>query len=736
MKRFHKLCKTAALLLCGILALGGCGKDGDKVGSGSGKDAVSDTEQLMAYKKDIRYLPQFTDTSAVYDAFASVGVGFSEDTFYLIKRELSGYIMSLGQLIARNPDTGEETVLVDGTDTDERLVTAALPGDGSVIVLFGRGDTEYRLCGMDSGGNETFSREYTDFPVIGQVCQFAADSTGRSCLLVQKTLYLFDEEGRKLGDVSLEGRTGLQIARSGSGAVYLYEYETKQMTPIDFGAAGLGEASCTVPVDWLNAIAPSGEADFLICDRTTVYRFSCADGALTPLFDLQDSQILDGGDIDTLGETEDGRIFLFSNNGEDTTEIAILTPTPVDECPVKEEVTIGTVDAGSNLLESIAKFNRQSEECAVSVLNYGIGGRSREDALAALKLDISIGKGPDICVLDEFIDPEELFPSGCFEDLTPWLDGSRRYQKEDFIPKVLEIYTYDDTLMAVPNYFYLRTLTGRTDVVGDKMGWNMDDVKELIRSHPDVKIFDTNGNKYMMNVCMRNMMDVFVDFENGKAAFDSPEFVELLDFVKSLPDNSAGNRPQVYDYSIPQERTLLSSTDIGMFTDLQQTEAILGGEITCIGYPSPDRSPDCIIRGRGAYAISAASQDKESAWKFIEWTFSAQENVSASRKMFRGGFPTRKEAYERELSEAMDTEETDKGSSIISGAIVKYHSTTQEEAELLDFLLECASPEKSVAERILDIINEEAAYVFDGSKSAEEVAEVTQNRVQLYLDEK
>lgn len=243
-------------------------------------------------------------------------------------------------------------------------------------------------------------------------------------------------------------------------------------------------------------------------------------------------------------------------------------------------MTIGTVDAGSNLLESIAKFNRQNEECAVSVLNYCVGGRSREDALTALKLDISIGKGPDICVLDEFIDPEELFPNGCFEDLTPWLDGCLRYQKEDFIPQVLEIYTYDGTLMAVPNYFYLRTLTGRTDVVGDKMGWNMDDVKELIRSHPDVKIFDTNGNTYMMNVCMRNMMDVFVDFENGKAAFDSPEFVELL-----------------------------------------------------------------------------------------------------------------------------------------------------------DFLLECASPEKSVEERILDIINEEAAYVFNRSKSAEEVAEVTQNRVQLYLNE-
>lgn len=38
-------------------------------------------------------------------------------------------------------------------------------------------------------------------------------------------------------------------------------------------------------------------------------------------------------------------------------------------------------------------------------------------------------------------------------------------------------------------------------------------------------------------------------------------------------------------------------------------------------------------------------------------------------------------------------------------------------------------------EPLLDIICEEAAYYFDGSKSVEETAKVTRNRVQLYLNE-
>ena len=180
----------------------------------------------------------------------------------------------------------------------------------------------------------------------------------------------------------------------------------------------------------------------------------------------------------------------------------------------------------------------------------------------------------------------------------------------------------------------------------------MDDVKEIIQSHPDVKAFDVNDAAYMMEVFMRNMMGTFVDFENGKAAFDSPEYAELLDFVKSLSDGSAGSW---------QERALLSGQEISRFTDLQMIGAMLVGKYTCIGYPSPDRTPDCIICGRGAYAISAISQSKESAWKFIEWTFSAQENVTAGGMITRGGLPVRTEVYEEELSVAMDTEVGNRG---------------------------------------------------------------------------
>ncbi len=54
---------------------------------------------------------------------------------------------------------------------------------------------------------------------------------------------------------------------------------------------------------------------------------------------------------------------------------------------------------------------------------------------------------------------------------------------------------------------------------------------------------------------------------------------------------------------------------------------------------------------------------------------------------------------------------------------------------MLRALIESASPDKKEEQTILDIMDEEIAYLYDGSKTAEEVAKVTQNRVQLYLDE-
>ena len=168
---------------------------------------------------------------------------------------------------------------------------------------------------------------------------------------------------------------------------------------------------------------------------------------------IYDSQISDALNIDTIGELEDVRIFIFNRSQEadgGATEAALLTPTPLDECPVQEVVTIGTVRPSTNLLNSVADFNRQNEDFNVSILNYSIGGKTYNEAREALKLDISLGKGPDICTVDWLGDTESLIAKGCFTDLSGYLDGSGMFKREDFISQALDIYSDEGQLMAIP----------------------------------------------------------------------------------------------------------------------------------------------------------------------------------------------------------------------------------------------------------------------------------------------
>lgn len=460
---------------------------------------------------------------------------------------------------------------------------------------------------------------------------------------------------------------------------------------------------------------------------------------MVPLFDLQDSQIASAYDLDTIGEMEDGRIFLFSNNKRDATEMALLTPTPLSECPIQKVITFGTVSPGSTLVESVAKFNRQSKDFTISILNYSIGGRSFQEARDALMLDLSIGKGPDLCDLDLLKDVESLYSAGCFADLSPYLEGGGQLGREDFFPQVLDACTWEGKLMSIPDSFVLRTIAGRADIVGETNGWNMEDLKAVIESHPDAEmVFDNVPGDYLFEACIRNGLEEFVDFQGKKANLDSAEYIEFLNFINTLPDGYAEDyEEEETGVRLQDGRALLSLQTIYNFSDLELLDFYFKAPYTCVGYPASDRSPDCIIFCNGTYAISAASSEKDSAWEFMEW-FHSQEPKLENRR-FMAAIPARKDAFEQALKEvtgAAGGMENSLGGIFKNGIVVDFRWVKQEEVDLFYSLLECARPELNSEQTILEIMEEEAAYLFDGSKTAEEVAGITQNRVQLYLDER
>jgi hypothetical protein len=76
------------------------------------------------------------------------------------------------------------------------------------------------------------------------------------------------------------------------------------------------------------------------------------------------------------------------------------------------------------------------------------------------------------------------------------------------------------------------TVIGRSDVVGENMGWTLDEMMECLAEHPEGTELFQQGltqNDMLEYICYMYMND-FVDWQNGTCSFDSQEFMKLLEF--------------------------------------------------------------------------------------------------------------------------------------------------------------------------------------------------------------
>ena len=167
-----------------------------------------------------------------------------------------------------------------------------------------------------------------------------------------------------------------------------------------------------------------------------------------------------------------------------------------------------------------------------------------------------------------------------------------------------------------------------------------------------------------------------------------------------------------------------------------------------IGYPSSDGTPVTVISGWDTYAIAARSDNKEGAWEFMESVLS-----EANMRKIRYGFSTRVSLLEEMFSKAMEKEyETDEKGNVLYNEegepierikttwgygdwTAEIYAATEEEINELRQMIANVHLEGGRSQTIINIVTEEAGAYFAGQKSAEEVAEIIQSRVEVYVSE-
>lgn len=395
----------------------------------------------------------------------------------------------------------------------------------------------------------------------------------------------------------------------------------------------------------------------------------------------------------------------------------------------------------TDIYNIINNFNAHSDEYKVQLTEFT--RKYGDEGIEHFNADMAAGNYPDIL----YYDWEGQFPiesytqKGMLANLYDFMDADPDINREDFLESALKAYERNGELYTVVPRFLIFTLVGKTSIVGEQQGITMDRIIELVNEYPD-KPFRSTKNE-VLSTFVEYGYNSYIDSETGKCCFNDDDFIKLLEFCSQF----SNEREPYGEYDgYDGEYALLNGTmpftviNIYNFRQIRWLEhGSFGEPVTFIGFPGVGGNGSVMeTLGDYKYSIFANGANPEGAWEFLKYFYSEEYQDKIIKDV--GWFPIRKSTLEklenksREFIKEYGTNELVEPYINVLGKEVTVGINTDEDSQKIYDLLNGA-----VAGRenysVTDIITEEAAAYFAGQKSAKEVAEIIQNRVQNYLDE-
>ena len=620
------------------------------------------------------------------------------------------------------------------------------------------GKSDYYLCCYDDSGSKVFARDITaaikEDERSANASQLLLDEAGRIYVRCQESVKLFEQDGSLAGSIPM-AQIGYiyALANGRSGDAYVFYQDSFDLSArgakIEFEAGELGEAFGNLPGRPGDGdFCPGENGDFYINVGSKVYDYDIESQSYEEVLTWLNCDIV-GSNVSRIERTEDGALFAVVENwAAGTMEAVFLNRRSASEVEPKTEIVLGMLYEDREIQTAVVDFNKKNDEYRVVLRTYvdSDAGEGYEDGIRKLNLDIVSGNSPDIFDLSR-LDIETLTLGGAVEDLTPYLESSSVIDKEDYLENILAGYTYGGKLAAIPHSFNIRTWAGKTSGLGEEMGWTLEEMLAYAEEHSQSKLIYNGTKSSVMEFCMNSNMELFIDWESGETKFDSELFVRLLEFVNTYPDvlRPQENAPKTEEL-LRSDEVLLFPVSISYFYKIQDYPYYFDEPVTYIGYPTADGSAAAVLGydTDQLYGISAASGNKDGAWAFIESCLNLPVEV---------GFSPRRSQLELQIEKSMDymrdangEPKLDENGNLIPAygsmgfGFGKYHytyhiSTNEEIGWVMDILL-AAKPMKGSDSQVMAMIEEEAQAFYAGQRTAEDVAEVIQSRVQTYVDER
>ena len=586
---------------------------------------------------------------------------------------------------------------------------------------------------LDDAGNIYFT--------AGQSDAYVLDSTGTlKCKLSCEDGYL-----NNLVHLA-DGRIGAMLYKDGAQG----EGGQNTITVIDPEAKQWGE-DMPAPFNAYQLYPGGGDYDYYYNMDSNFFGATLATGEGEKLFNWINCDI-DPNNLNTVVPLADGRVLCVLNHwdrGEGTSrcELVVLTKTEASQVQQKTILTYACMYMDYNLRTRIIDFNKTSEQYRIEVSDYSEYNTEDDYTAGLLKLSTEIigGKVPDILSTSQ-LPVRQYEAKRLLEDLWPYIEADSELGRGALVEPVFQALEQDGKLYQVTPGFSMFTAAGSPQLVGDTPGWTLDELYAALDQLPEgAQVFSQyTVRDSILQQCCAMALDEFVNWETGACSFDSPEFIQILEFAASFPaefdyDNYNDADRESEHSRIQSGKQLLSMVYGNEFGQFLMDKALFDGEVTYIGFPTTSGNGSAFMINSGL-AMSSSCADKEGAWQFIRTVLDADYQKNNVYE-----FPTNKEAFDAKLEEAMTPEYYTDPRRGAGGTVqrrwgwddimVEIFALKQEEADQVLELINATNRVYSYDQEIYDIITDDAAAFFEGQKSADETAKLIQNRVSLYVNE-
>ena len=741
-----------SLVLAAAIVLGGCGT-GDKGGGQDNSQQVSaETKNYIYKEEEIAFEGlSVSETSNIVFAdgkFIVNGTKYGDTgsySFYMTFDE-SGRQLSCYEAEEGGEETDSSFVVGSNGDIYAIMTKDVMEGSGENATY----RMEQYLVRRNPDGTEKERISLSERASAEEYFyanRLLGDGKGNLIVAANGVLMLFDEEMQFVKLIKLSEDVG-ETLLCRDGRVILTSYSEKGLVLrcVDISTGQLSGEYMLQQSRGYNCYA-GVDCDLLLTTDKELYSYNLGDAEPIKLMDYVDSDV-DAYSLYNLIPVETGKFYAkYASAGDGASHFSGFTKVAPEDVKDKITLTVGGVYIDAGIMSRIVRFNKENEKYHIRMLDYSVYNTDEDGTAGRTRLnqDITAGNIPDIMVLDNAMPVDSYIEKGLFADLNPYMDGENGIDRSKFLNNIFEAYSRDGKLYQLVPSFYVSTMIGKMALVGEQANWNYDAFEQFIGSVPQgTNVFSNTTREEVLRRFMEMAGGAFVDWQNGSCSFDSERFVNFLQFLSTIPeeidysvyeDQESFNRMQAAYRNDEAFLYMATLSDFSVFKEWR--EGVFGEDITFVRFPSEQGSGSAIVPLE-RFAISAQAADKDAAWQFLKIFLSEEYQDSgyglsvSLEKLHEMAAESRQNPYY--IDEQGNKVEYN--TSYWMGDIeIPLHPLREEDTEQIQKLLESLSCVVQTDDNIINIITEEAEAFFEGGKSAEEVAEIIQSRVQLYISE-